>query len=54
MLNVRLVHMPFSQTNNLSVLKGLSLLCIVNFPISKASSKLQGIPRHMSRGSDKF
>jgi hypothetical protein len=35
-------------------LKRLSLLHIVNSPISKASSKLWGFPRHMSKSSDKF
>jgi hypothetical protein len=54
MFNVGLVHMPSSQINNLSILKGLSLLRIVNSPISKASSKLWRILGHMSKNSDKF
>ncbi len=35
-------------------MKGLSLLHIINSPISKASSKLWGIPRRMSKNNDKF
>ncbi len=54
MFNVGLVHMPSFRINNLSVLKGLSLLRIVNFPISKASSKLWGILKCMSKNNDKF
>jgi hypothetical protein len=54
MFNVGLVHMSFSRTNNLLVLKGLSMLHIVNSPISKASSKLLGIPGRMSKNNDKF
>ncbi len=54
MFNVGLVHMPSFQTNNLLVLKGLSLLRIINFPISNASSKLWGILGSMSKSNDKF
>ncbi len=54
MFNIGLVHMPSSRTNNFLILKGLSLLCIVNFPISKASSKLRGILRCMLKSNDNF
>jgi len=54
MFDVGLVHISSSQTNNLSVLKRLSLLHIVNSLISNASSKLWGILRRMSKNNDKF
>ncbi len=54
MFNVRLVHMPSYRTNNLSVLKGLSLLRIVNFSISKALSKLWRTLGCMLKSNDKF